>query len=204
MTISHNRFQSIHPDADDTDHPDCIQYWTSNEKNPVHDIVIDDNLYSRGAGQSVQGIFFGNEQSIPYNKITMSNNVFAGAGYNAIALNKGMTFTINDNIVARYPDQTSWISVINSTGGGIMHNKAAEFRFSNNKTTADSNTNLSKVDNKTIGPVNDHGAALERLWEARQAPGSVFKSWGEEYDSKRPEHSAGGLSPTMKPVRQPH
>ncbi len=50
VTIESNYCHSNHPDLKDLDHPDCIQFWTSNTTTPTHDIVIRNNRYERGSG----------------------------------------------------------------------------------------------------------------------------------------------------------
>ncbi len=99
VTIDSNHCWSNHPDIADTDHPDCIQFWTSGTKNPAHDISVTNNRYEIGSGTPTQFIFFGNELSIPYEGITVSGNVGFGSAWNGITIQGARNVTISDNVL---------------------------------------------------------------------------------------------------------
>lgn len=174
LTITHNRFESFHPDADDTDHPDCIQVWTTNTTVSAHDIVVTDNLYVRGSGRSVQGVFINNEASVPYDRVTISNNVFAGAGYNGIVADMVHGLSVTGNTVARYPDQTSRLRVLKSDGAVVASNRAAEFGWTTDPRISDTNSHISRSKNQVIEMVFDNGRALAAAWRAKQNPAEVY------------------------------
>ena len=151
----------MHPDVDDIDHPDCIQFWTAGKTESVHDLVITDNFYTRGTGHSVQGIFLGNERSIPYIRVTITGNVFVGAGYNGIAAKLVNQLTITGNTVARYPDIVSRLRVMNSVDVVVSGNRASEFGWTNDARVPESNTRLIRSSNSIIPAVKDGGRAME-------------------------------------------
>lgn len=173
VTISRNRFDSMHPDADDVDHPDCIQFWTTNTKASAHDIVIVDNLYTRGSGRSVQGVFLGNEASIPYQTVTITGNIFAGTGYNGIVVKFVKGLVITNNVVARYPDQTSRIRVIQGLDVVVNDNRAAEFGWTDDGRVPESNSRIERRRNQTIGAVGDQGRTLAAEWSTKAKPESL-------------------------------
>jgi hypothetical protein len=182
ILISYNRFKSMHPDKGDPDHPDCIQFWTSNTFASSGDIIVEHNFYSRGRGQSVQGVFFGNEKSIPYHNIIISNNVFAGAGYNGISVKLASDVTIENNIVDRFMDQTSRIRSIDCDHVVVAKNIGAEFGWTDDHNKPESNTGLIKSNNEISGAITDDGYALFKEWtqsyklhlNASRAPGSIM------------------------------
>ncbi len=176
VTITHNRFESMHPDASDPDHPDCIQFWTANTTQPQHDLTITDNFYRRGSGRSVQGIFFGNEKGVPYERVTIARNVLAGAGYQGIAVNKVDDLTLTDNFVARFPDQVSWILVIFSHHSLVRDNKAGQFIWSTTRGVPDTNDHLERSNNRVVDGPKDGGKALYASWLGRQDPSAIAAS----------------------------
>jgi len=99
VTISNNLCRSNHPDITDTDHPDCIQFWTTNTTTPAHDITINNNGYDRGTGYSTQFIFLGNEKNIQYYNISIFDNYSYGSGWNAIAVSNARNVSIQNNSV---------------------------------------------------------------------------------------------------------
>lgn len=120
VLIEGNHCHSNHPDgAADVDHPDCIQFWTTNVETPSHDIVIKDNRYERGSGHATQFIFLGNENHIPYQRVTITGNSAIGSSWNGIRVSEGRDVDITENRLTSLcaPDEgkklVSWIA----TGG---------------------------------------------------------------------------------------
>ncbi len=97
VTVQANHCYSNHPDINDKDHPDCIQFWTSNTKAGVSDIKILDNRYERGTGTATQFIFMGNELKLTYENVVISGNVGFGSLWNGIAINHAKNVTISNN-----------------------------------------------------------------------------------------------------------
>ncbi len=160
VVISGNRFSSNHMDASDDDHPDCIQFWTSNTTAIAHDITVIDNIYTRGHGHPVQGIFFRDElTTLPFDKVTIKHNLIVGALYNGILVFGATNVDIEDNVVARYGDQKSWLGIRVVHGAVVKNNRSSQF------------VNLLSTDVKDSGNrlqdfVSDDGAALVKAWGA--------------------------------------
>jgi hypothetical protein len=170
VQIVGNQFGSLHSDAADLDHPDCIQFWTSNTKESAHDITVEGNLCLRGSGRSVQGIFFGNEAHIPYRNLIIRDNVLVGTGYNGLVAADVDGAQIEGNVVARFPDITTRLRVLDSRNVTVTNNRAAEYGWTANSRIPQTNTNLVDRNNKTIGTVTDHGVALASQWQNQARP----------------------------------
>ncbi|MBU1375869.1 MAG: right-handed parallel beta-helix repeat-containing protein [Alphaproteobacteria bacterium] len=110
ITVADNTIRDIYPVGDD--HPDAIQFWTTDQKVAAHDIVITGNSYVRGAGRMAQGIFMRDEVgTLPYERVTITNNVISGGLYNGIAVGHASDVKIANNVVIGYTDNRSWIAV---------------------------------------------------------------------------------------------
>ena len=110
VKITDNNFSTMHMDASDTQHPDCIQFWTAGETTSSHDITITGNSYTRGNGNPVQGIFIKDEVGhLPYSNVTIAQNTVMGALWNGIAVEGVANGVIEGNKVIGYSDQPSWI-----------------------------------------------------------------------------------------------
>jgi hypothetical protein len=133
ITISNNFCKSNHPDINDLDHPDCIQFWTTNTNTPAHDIIIRNNTYDRGSAYSTQFIFLGNERNIRYYNISISGNYSYGAGWNAIAVSDAENVNIEKNtlISSCKPDKgvvvTSRVALGQIQGLRLYDNVAGDF-----------------------------------------------------------------------------
>src|SRR5215213_59829 len=66
VLISNNRFSDFH--AQSTDHPDVIQMWTS-AAGPSANITITGNVFVRGAGSWVQGVFMSDAGATGYQNV---------------------------------------------------------------------------------------------------------------------------------------
>ena len=87
MTIDGNSFTSFHPHGND--HPDAIQFWTSNITGVTHDVSITNNTFTRGDGAPVQGIFVKDEDFQGYRNVTITGNAVVGELYNGIYVGAG-------------------------------------------------------------------------------------------------------------------
>ena len=79
------------------DHPDGIQVLTRGTTVPTRGVYIADNLIYRGDGAGMQGIFFGNEDDVPFEDIEITRNLLIGTGYRGISVGGGRNITITDN-----------------------------------------------------------------------------------------------------------
>jgi len=174
VTISNNMFTDFHPTPGV--HPDAIQFWTTGTDASAHDIVITGNQITRGAGEKAQGIFIGDETShLPYQHLTISNNLVAGSMYNGIAVSHAEDVTITRNIVAGFSDMKAWILMQNITGATETDNFADQ--FSNN-----TNTGVISARNTIIPLATDGGVGALAQWTAQQGATTIFKA-AETFDT---------------------
>jgi parallel beta-helix repeat protein len=143
VTISGNRFTDFFPKPQD--HPDAIQFWTRATSSPTHDLAITDNIYVRGSGERIQGIFVGNEDRIPFQNVDIERNKILGGMYHGISIGYGDNITIKNNVVRGYDDMTSWIMMHHTTNSSISDNEATTFQLK------DSNSSLVEKHNKLVG-----------------------------------------------------
>jgi len=146
VTIANNSFSDFYRNSGE--HPDAIQFWTSNTKTSAHDIVVKDNLIVRGDGGSMQGIFIGDESGgkLPFLNLTITGNTVIGSMYNGIAVSQAKNLTIDNNTVVGYADMKAWIMVKGATGVEVAHNVTSQLSLDA------TNVNLTKSGN-TIVPV---------------------------------------------------
>lgn len=159
VVISGNSFRDFYPVAGD--HPDAIQFWTTNSTASAHDIRIVNNEFVRGAGAAVQGIFIRDEVgSLPYERLTISGNLVAGGVYHGIAVLGGRSVTITDNIVQGFTDMKSWILTQNVSGGTIQDNAANEY------VNWGGTTGVAMARNGVLPLAADSGATARATWSA--------------------------------------
>ena len=128
LTITGNVFTDF--DHVGAIHPDAIQIWTSNTTTAASDIAISNNVFSRGNGAVVQGIFVTDQVGLPYKNLSITNNVVIGAMYNGVWVDGADNVTMTDNVVIGAQDQASWLGVRNVKSATIMDNIASSYNFS--------------------------------------------------------------------------
>lgn len=159
VTVTGNTFSDFHPKSGD--HPDAIQFWTANTTTAAHDIVISDNILMRGDGTGLvpQGIFFGNEASLPYERVTIEGNLVVGLTYNSIAVYGGTDVTIRDNAVVGFTDIKARIRLDGVHGATVSDNEATYL-------VVTTSTDIAQTGNKVIPSATDEGAAYIAKWMA--------------------------------------
>jgi len=126
VLISQNTFTDFHPAVGD--HADAIQFWTSNTTTSASNITIDSNLFARGTGDPIQGIFMRDEVgNLPYHNVTITNNEILGGLYNGISILGVGSGSVTGNTVVGYPDQKSWITAWESSALSFANNTATTF-----------------------------------------------------------------------------
>lgn len=159
VTIKGNFFSSFHDK--EGDHPDAIQFWTTNTTTAATDIVVSDNVIVRGDGDAIQGIFLRDQVGgLEYERVTISGNLIVGGMYNGISVAGAKNLVITDNTVAALPDQPSWIAAIGATGVTMHGNVSTQYVLENRV------ENLVQTNDVTIAVPTDGGAALQREWLA--------------------------------------
>ncbi|OWK32467.1 right-handed parallel beta-helix repeat-containing protein [Sphingomonas mucosissima] len=159
ILIADNVFTNFHPAAGD--HPDAIQFWTANQKVSAENITITGNVVHRGNGGAIQGIFMGDETNVlPYKNVSISNNLVVGGMFNGIHVERADGLAVNDNIVAGYLDQASWIRIADVTA---MTGNVAQVYVIDGKTIAPPSGN------KATKAIYDQGSAFVGDWLAANA-----------------------------------
>ena len=157
VTVSGNSFTSFHPRG--ADHPDAIQFWTSNVTGLTHDVTITNNTFIRGDGAPVQGIFVKDENSQGYKNITITGNALIGALYHGIFVGNGDHVIVSNNLVQGYRGQDSWIFVQNTTNSVQSNNVATSYK-------GEGNVGMENKDNSTTSPVSPGDARLLSAFQA--------------------------------------
>jgi Ca2+-binding RTX toxin-like protein len=128
LTISGNYFTDFYPI--ESDHADAIQLWTTNTTVSAHDIVITDNIFNRGDGGAVQGVFLRDQVgNLPFENVTISRNSVIGGNYNGIAVEGANGLKIQNNNVVALEGTTSWVRVERVTNTDVSGNFANAFMY---------------------------------------------------------------------------
>jgi Ca2+-binding RTX toxin-like protein len=128
LTIKNNYFTNFDHVGDI--HPDAIQLWNSMAKSAATDIVIDGNVFERGNGAAIQGIFMRDEVGgMPFTNVSITNNTVVGALYQGISVSNVNNLTVSGNTVVASDDQASWIQVKNSTNATVSDNFASAYQL---------------------------------------------------------------------------
>ena len=170
VEVRGNVFANFRPG--EKDHPDAIQFWTAGTKEVSHDIVVAGNAVFRGDGGYTQGIFFRDQtKEMPFERVTISDNLLLNTGYNAIRVNgvKDLTLT-NNTLVTGTGENKTWLRVSNGDGVVATGNRGSLIDFD-----ADV-TNLTASANTITREVSDLGAAL-RNWMDANPQGAAQVNW---------------------------
>lgn len=153
------------------DHPDAIQFWTSGTKTASTDILISGNVVVRGEGEYVQGIFLRDQTgSLPYERVTIENNLIVGTGYNGIRIQGAKDLTLTNNeLVSFAGDNNTFLLIQGGDGVVAKGNRATSISF-------DKSINVVKDGNVVTNAVKDAGAAAMRNW-LEDHPSSA-SAWG--------------------------
>ncbi len=130
VQIVGNHFTNFYPVTGD--HPDAIQFLTRGTTASARDILISGNFITRGEGAIIQGIFLTDQVgTLPYQNVTITNNVVVGAMYNGIAVAHSANLTLTGNTVAAYSDMKSYIQVFDTETAVVANNEAMRINLSN-------------------------------------------------------------------------
>ncbi|WP_337188868.1 right-handed parallel beta-helix repeat-containing protein [Phenylobacterium sp.] len=157
VEVSDNIFKNFVPQAGD--HPDAIQFWTSSTKTASHDIVISGNIILRGSGEYTQGIFLRDQiGTLPYERVTISDNLIVGTGYNGIRLQGVKDLVLERNELVSFSGENRTFLLIQGADGVIANdNRAVSISF-------DNSANVTQSGNVTTEFVEDLGAAAIERW----------------------------------------
>jgi len=144
VTVAENDFRDIYPIGED--HPDAIQFWTTETTASAHDIVITRNTYDRGEGRISQGIFMRDEVgTLPFQRVTITENVIVGASYHGLTIGHATDVKILDNVVVGLADRKSWIFIGDVDGVISSGNIANEYQFGKVAGLVSSNNGLASL-----------------------------------------------------------
>ncbi len=175
VAVRDNTFTSFHWLLPDSDHPDCIQFWTSNTTGSASDITITGNVYTRGAGSPVQGVFVTDQVGdLPYLHLTIADNRISGALYNAIRVDDAKGAVVSGNTVIAYDGQQSWIDMMNTSASRLVGNTAPNYQVSVNNTglTRSGNVLNQPVPIPSGAPPHSVGARVALFADAMSAMGA--------------------------------
>ncbi|MCE7798306.1 right-handed parallel beta-helix repeat-containing protein [Sphingobium sufflavum] len=133
VMISKNVFTDFYPEAGD--HPDAIQFWTTNTTASASNITISDNMFVQGKGEQVQGVFMRDTfDTLPYQNVTITGNTIIGGMNNGVSVDGVNGLTLSDNTVIALGDEKSTIRVENATNATVSNNQATDYVYINSDT----------------------------------------------------------------------
>lgn len=155
-----NRASSFHPR--NGDHPDFIQFWGDRETGPSKANVIKGNVYERGDGDVVQGIFLEDNDDV-----VISGNAMAGTMYNAISLSRVHRALIEDNFVQGYDDMGTRIITRGWSSDVTVRNNVSQ-SIVNYADDGKPNPNYKEEDNRSIRSVKVGDTRDLQAWLAKR------------------------------------
>jgi hypothetical protein len=138
VLISQNYFRDFFPASGD--HPDAIQFWTTNTTSSASNIRILDNVIIQGNGQPIQGIFMGNELKIPYQNVTISGNFVYAGFHHGLTISVVEGVEVHGNTVLSSTERKSPIRVNHATDAEVTGNTALLVFLNRVNITADGST----------------------------------------------------------------
>jgi hypothetical protein len=149
VTLQNNSFTNIHIDSADTQHSDCIQFWTSGQTTAGSNITISGNSYSIGTGAASQGIFMTNQVAgLAYSNVTIENNDLVGTSWNGMTLQDISNALVENNTLQTVSDtgMTSRLTLDGGVSGLIENNRIGQLLNQNGNTaTVSGNTTLPSI-----------------------------------------------------------
>ncbi len=157
-----NRSTNFHPQPGD--HPDFIQFWSDKDVGLSTGNRVMDNVYQRGDGVGVQGVFIEDNKDI-----MISGNALLGAMYNAISLSRVQGALVENNFIQSYPDMDVHI---------IARGASSDVTVRNNITPAvvnyteggKPNANFKEQGNRPIKTAKPGDASAMQDWLAKRPP----------------------------------
>jgi parallel beta-helix repeat protein len=188
-----NTFTDFYPVGGD--HPDAIQFFTTNTTASARDITISGNLITRGDGGIIQGIFVTDQVgNLPYQNVTITDNVVVGAMYNGIAVHNSKDLTVSGNTVASYGDMKSWIYVFKSTGATVTDNEAMVLKYGEA-------IGLVQSGNKILPAISDQGAQLINAWIRENEDGAAQLPEAPPPAASAPEPAPGSSESPLATIK---
>jgi Ca2+-binding RTX toxin-like protein len=167
LLISGNHFRDFFPAADD--HPDVVQLWTSASR-ATRNVMIADNVFERGAGRVVQGIFL-KPDGIGFENVSITGNAIVGGMYQGISVTGAHGVTVADNLVLGYADMTSWIMLKDSSDASLYDNRSTSY-ITGAGTVTSGNLPLVQA---MLGD-----STVLQTWSQRPTPAGTVVVWGSD------------------------
>lgn len=142
LLLRRNRIQNVQPNFLLGDHPDAVQFWTTNETVGSTNVVIVDNYLALGGKRAVQGFFIaggddpGEPGGIMHERIEVRNNIYYGSSRNGMRMGGVRRGWFHRNTVAASPhadiNSTTAPTSDGRTSGGLQP-WIAQFRAENGR-----------------------------------------------------------------------
>lgn len=160
VTISHNAFWNFFRAP--RDHPDAIQFWTTNTSASARSIEIVGNLIMRGEGGPMQGIFIGDESKgkYPFYGLNIRDNIVVGSMFHGISLYQVRDVTVRKNIVLGYKDMGAWLRLAAADRAIVEDNETTSLKL------GEENGELRKARNRVISPAKPSDRSALKRWFA--------------------------------------
>jgi len=147
----------------ENDHPDCIQFWTTNTTSRAENIVVERNVSLRGDGKMTQGIFIRDTENLPFKNVSVRYNLLIGNQWHGIYVDGAEGVELRGNQVAPFTDHRSWILVKNSRNVDLVDNSAPQTVLQNNQA-------VNERGGRKNAAVTDGGRSVLQNWHSSYAP----------------------------------
>jgi hypothetical protein len=152
VLIDSNHFTDFYKQPGD--HPDGIQFWTSNTTAPSTDIIVQNNQIVQRGGAPMQGIFFRDELgTFPFERVRIINNlVYQAIMPNGITVMGGRDIIVTGNSTLSPPgDKVSvWIRLENVERATMTSNVADRYVQRGNNREIRQQDNIALNDERKI------------------------------------------------------
>ncbi|MEW5685523.1 MAG: right-handed parallel beta-helix repeat-containing protein [Pseudomonadota bacterium] len=150
VEVKNNSFTNFY--VAEGDHPDAIQFWTSRSLTASTDIMISGNVITRGEGGDTQGIFLRDQVgTLPYERVTITDNIIVGTGYNGIRVQGAKDLTVTNNELVTFQGELPTFLLIGASDGVVLKNNSAI------SVGVDQSTNVVQSGNTITTAVTDWG-----------------------------------------------
>jgi hypothetical protein len=146
------------------DHPDFIQFWADKAVGPSTGNRVMDNVFQRGDGAGVQGVFIEDNKDI-----VISGNALLGTMYNAISLSRVQGALIEDNFIQSYPDMDVHIVARGVSSDVTVRNNIVP-KVVNYAEDGKPNPNFKEQGNRAIKTAKPGDASAMQDWLAKRPP----------------------------------
>ena len=155
ITITKNAFSDLFHAIGD--HTDAIIFQGSKTASSTN-IVVSDNIITRGKGESSQGIFLAENTGHLFSNVNITNNLLLGEGYHGIGVYGAQNVNVSGNDVVGYVDLKDWILLDRVSQATLKGNKASTYVFYL------SDTGVVQSGNFISPTVTDGGTSLTKTW----------------------------------------